>query len=436
MGHKTQFDLAIICAEEDLALIWHECLAQFAAHSIANGNVLQIRIAARKSAGSCNRLIELAVDAMRTGIDFLWQGFDVGAQQLLVAAIAQDAVDEFEVLGIVETTLELHEHILGRAAVLGLRVETQLVEYHLSHYLGRKRIERMAHDFGQALLQSFLLLLQDCLRLSQRTDIEAHTRQLHVGEDTHKGHLDFGEELEQVLLLQHGTELLRQLISHVTVFTTILGNLFDRALTHRLRLLIFVSSIHHCKKVEVCLSSLLLFASVDECTRRDGLVAQIDLRKIVHVVRLFRLEQIVGNHRVEERIRHLDTIALQNGIVILRILRYLKGRVVLKDGSQLLDNGFRRVLIGGHGHIPSLMIGHGKRNAHELCIDDVQTRCLGIECPFGCPEELRNQVLALGRSVSDDVIGLDVANSPKSLGNSGDFSGKSWRGGAVSIAVL
>ena len=436
MGHKSQLNLTIVSTEEDFALVGNKCLAQFAACSIAYWNILQVGIAARKSSRSRNCLVELAMDAMRLRIDFLGQRLDVGTEQFFVATITQDAVDKFEMDRIVKATLELHKHIFGRTAVLGFRVETQFIENHLCHNLRRERIEWMTCNLAQSLLQSLLLLLQDCLRLGECTDIQSNTRKFHICQYTNKRHLNFGEELEQILLLQHRAQLLCELIRHVTIFTTILSHLLHWAVAHGFRFFFVLGSIHHSKEVEVSFGRLFLFAGVDERTGRDGLVAKVNLRQVIHVVRLLRFEQIMRYHRVEKWISHLDAITLQDGIVVLGILSYLESCFVLEDGTKFLDNGFRSNLIGRHGYIPGLVVCCSKRYAHKLCIDDVQAGCLGVESPFRGPEKLGHHILSLLGSINDDIVGLDVADGLIGLWSHGDTLGDWLRGVVACISSL
>ena len=82
MRHDAQLDLRVVGREENAARLRHKGFSDFATVVATHRNVLQVRIARGEASGGGNGLIERGVDALRRGIDELWECFDVSAEQL------------------------------------------------------------------------------------------------------------------------------------------------------------------------------------------------------------------------------------------------------------------------------------------------------------------------------------------------------------------
>ena len=87
MSHNAQFNLTIICREELAALFGNETLAYFLAIFAANGDVLQVRVARRKSTSGRNSLVKRRVDVARAWVYQFGQCIYVCAEQLFQRAI-------------------------------------------------------------------------------------------------------------------------------------------------------------------------------------------------------------------------------------------------------------------------------------------------------------------------------------------------------------
>ena len=89
VGHDAQLDLRVVGREEFAAVVGDEGLADLLAVLVADGDVLQIGVARAEPARGGDGLVERRMDTSRPRVDELGQGFDVGAQQLLQAAVLQ-----------------------------------------------------------------------------------------------------------------------------------------------------------------------------------------------------------------------------------------------------------------------------------------------------------------------------------------------------------
>ena len=91
VGEDSEFDLGVVGAEQCPAFLGEERFADATAVFRANGNVLQVGVAAAQAARRRYGLVEVGVDAAGFRFDELGQSIDVGALEL-----AQDAVLQHE----------------------------------------------------------------------------------------------------------------------------------------------------------------------------------------------------------------------------------------------------------------------------------------------------------------------------------------------------
>ena len=83
MGEQTQFDLRVVGADQNVARLGDEGVADAAAFLGQDRDVLQVRIVRRQPPGGGDRLREAGMHAAGVGIDLLDQRVGIGGFQLL-----------------------------------------------------------------------------------------------------------------------------------------------------------------------------------------------------------------------------------------------------------------------------------------------------------------------------------------------------------------
>ena len=76
--------------------------------------------------------------------------------------------------------------------------------------------------------------------------------------------------------------------------------------------------------LEVAHVALFLSFRSDEFVNVDSFVAEIDFGKVVHVVTQFGLEDVVGDHRVENLASNFNAVVGEYGDVVLDVLSDFK----------------------------------------------------------------------------------------------------------------
>ena len=68
-----------------------------------------------------------------------------------------------------------------------------------------------------------------------------------------------------------------------------------------------------------------------------------------------RIEEVVGDHRVEERPSDLDSVGAEHLEVVLQILPYLEETLTGEEGAELLEEGASCLGVGRHIEIIGLL---------------------------------------------------------------------------------
>ena len=164
-------------------------------------------------------------------------------------------------------------------------------------------------------------------------------------------------------------EMFHQLPRYVRIFGRVLTNVLHGHFTHR---------------------ALPLTARPDERLDGDGAIAEVGFGEVIHVVAQLGVEQVVGDHRVEEWAVDSDTVFDQHHEVELDVLPHFPDRGVLKWRGEGSDRGVRFLFVGWHGHIPRFVGTKGERHADQPrveCVDALRFRVEGegfsVIQPFG-----------------------------------------------------
>ena len=154
-------------------------------------------------------------------------------------------------------------------------------------------------------------------------------------------------------------KVFHQLPRHVRIFGRVLTNVLHRHFTHR---------------------ALPLTARPDERLDGDGAITEIGLGEVIHVVTQFGVEQVVGDHRVEEWAVDSDAVFDQHHEVELDVLPHLTDSGVFEWCGEGSDRGARLLFVGRHGHIPRFVGTDSERHADQPrveCVDALRFRVKG-----------------------------------------------------------
>ena len=218
------------------------------------------------------------MDLARCWVYTLGQGVDVGAEQLLHPSVVEQLVHDWVFAA------QLLEHLLARAVEAGLRFldllfDTQMLEKHGANLPRRVDVELYAGQRVDLFLQAAERCVHCVGRLPERLRVERDAGLFHLCKDGHEGHLNVVKELFRPVFHEQWAEVFHQLPRYVRIFGRVLTNVLHRHFTHR---------------------ALPLTARPDERLDGDGAITEIGLGEVIHVVTQLGVEQVVGDHRVEE----------------------------------------------------------------------------------------------------------------------------------------
>ena len=217
---------------------------------------------------------------------------------------------------------EAFEHLFGGDVLAGLGLlgflhQLEAVKEHFAHLLRRGDVEGSASQCVDVFLDLAEAGVEVCGRLLQGFRVEAYAVALDVHEDGHERHLYFKEEAFHALRLEFLLEHVLQLEGDVGVLAGVAVDFGGGEVAHAL---------------------LSLAPRADELVDVDGAVVQVDFGQVVHVMSKFGLEHVVGEHGIEKRTLHTDTVVLQDNHVVLDVLTYLHRFWVFVEWSELVHN--------------------------------------------------------------------------------------------------
>ena len=190
MGEQAQLDLGVVGAQQHMALLGDEGLADAPALLGPDRDVLQVGVGRRQPPGRGRRHGEGGVDPARVRVDLLDQGVGIGALQLGQLAPFQHLDRQFVALG-----GQGVEHVrAGRVgaglALLAAAVQAHLVEQHLAQLLGRADGEGVAGQLVDLLLQLLDAPGEVAGHALQLDPVDLDAVHLHLGDHRDQRALD------------------------------------------------------------------------------------------------------------------------------------------------------------------------------------------------------------------------------------------------------
>ncbi|VTR68523.1 hypothetical protein DESC_710019 [Desulfosarcina cetonica] len=287
VGQDAQFDLGVIRREQLPAATRNEGLADFAPLFGADGDILQVGIAAAQPAGGRHGLVEGGVDAARFRMDQLQEGVGIGRFQFGQGAMAQDQGRQFMAAGQGREDF----HVGGVAGLLLgflLHRQFEFLEENGTQLLGGVDIEGLS---GQGMDVAFQLLQlpgKGFGQLVQLVPVHADTRHFHFQQYRHKGHLHRVHELGQSVRFQLRDEHFIGRQGDVGILAGVGNRLFNEDLVEGDRVFAFPGN---------------LFVA-------DVFVAEVVQGNLIQAMGAFaRIEQVRGDHRVESHTGQVHVVA-------------------------------------------------------------------------------------------------------------------------------
>ena len=101
----------------------------------------------------------------------------------------------------------------------------------------------------------------------------------------------------------------------------------------------------------------------------NGLIVEIDLSHVVHVMVKFGLDEVVCDHGVPHRTSEMDVVVAKYLEVVLQILTHLEDFWVFIHLFKDINNLQRFFTFGWNGHIKCLEFLHSEAQTHQFCVD-------------------------------------------------------------------
>ena len=156
VGEHAEFNLRVVHRENHVAwVLWDECGADLLAEFATDGDVLQIRIAARKAACRSTPLDKARVDALGVRVHKRREHGNVCALHLLELAVFDDCKDD----GVGGAEAEFFEDGGIGAAFFDFR-EAERVKEHFAELLGRTDVEFETGHVADFFFELFDAVLQ------------------------------------------------------------------------------------------------------------------------------------------------------------------------------------------------------------------------------------------------------------------------------------
>ncbi len=205
--------------------------------------------------------------------------------------------------------------------------------------------------------------------------VHLHARHLHRSEDGDERELDLLGDLQQPALAV--VELLQLLRQHghepegdVGILTGVRPDVLDRHVAHRQRVL----------------------ARPDEVG--DGLraVVEVEARHVVELVAGLGVEEVVRDHRIEDRPAHIDAVPLHHDEVVLHVVADFEERLVFERSADRIERFLLGRAVGKRRrNVDRRLLFLRERHADELGHHRIDGGRLGVKTQM--------------RGVADDVGG-------------------------------
>ena len=230
--------------------------------------------------------------------------------------------------------------VLPCLCFLGLLRNLENFEEDVAHLLGGGDVERGAREVLDLLVEARDITQQHLTEFAQRFAVQAYAFTFHGAQHRDQRHFDVVEQFPG----GGSDKLRREAMVELQRDVGILGGVFFDFL-----------------KGHIAHGALVLAFFADQCFDGDRCVVQVGFRQYIHVVTHLRLQQVMGHHRIKQRLLQVNTVAGQYIEVVFHVLSDLHDGSMLVNGPEQFNQRLCLISFGGDGNIPTLVRGATER---------------------------------------------------------------------------
>ena len=219
----AELNLRVVHRENHVVrVLWHKCGADLLAEFTTDGDVLQVRVAARKAACCRTPLDKARVDALGVRVHKCREHGNVGALHLLEFAVLDDGENN----RVRAAEAEFFEDG-GVGAALFDFGESECVEEHFAELLGRTDVELKACHVADFFFELFDAVFQIGLQFLENLRVDECANAFHLVKDLEERHFLTEEVFFVVVLLELGAERSPEAERVDGVFGAVFGGVLD-----------------------------------------------------------------------------------------------------------------------------------------------------------------------------------------------------------------
>ena len=223
VGEHAEFNLRVVHRENHVVwVLRHKCGADLLAEFAADGDVLQVRVAARKAACCRTPLDKACVDALRVRIHKCREHGNVGALHLLEFAVFDDGENN----RVCAAEAEFFEDG-GVGAALFDFGESERVKEHFAELLGRADVEFATRHVADFFFELFDAVLQISFEFLENLRVDECANAFHLVKHLEEWHFLTEKVLFVVVLLELGAERSPEAERIHGVFGAVFGGVLD-----------------------------------------------------------------------------------------------------------------------------------------------------------------------------------------------------------------
>ena len=229
VGEHAELNLRVVYRENHVVrILRNECGADLLAEIATDGDVLQVRVAAREAACCCTPLDEACVDALRVRVHERREHGNVGALHLLEFSV----LDNGENNRVRAAEAEFFEDGGVGAAFFDFG-ESECVKEHFAELLGRADVKFATCHVADFFFELFDAVFQIGLQFLENLRVDECANAFHLVKHLEKRHFLAEEVLLVVVLLELGAERSPEAERVDGVFGAVFGRVLDGCAVER-----------------------------------------------------------------------------------------------------------------------------------------------------------------------------------------------------------
>ncbi|MNE36416.1 hypothetical protein D3C80_1302260 [compost metagenome] len=233
-----------------------------------------------------------------------------------------------------------------------------MIKQDVSQLFRRIHVEIHSCQFFDFLFKNFCFLGQLFGVSFQMRSVNCNSLFFHSGKYGNQRHFHLIEQFLQMFFFNLRCKKLFQLEGNIGIFTSIVADCFRLQITH---------------------ISLALSFFTDKCFNADRSIIQIVFRQEVHSLFCFRLNEVMSDHRIEQRSVELNSVTMQNLYVVFHIVSNLFDAFVLKERFEFIYNCLSVFLVFRNSNIVCFALFERERHSDQISMQGINARRFGIK---------------------------------------------------------